>query len=545
MRVPVYQRQAKRSQAGGGQFLTASLASNAMSGTAEALGAVGDLISEIGIKKMQIQTQTQIDEAENSMLLELSEIKDEALKLFDPVAAEEATKTKMNNLLQKYSSGRAINKATGNPMLSGRNAKARFIAKGQALLSTATIDFVKANNARILEQDRVNLDNTVNKSVQIASDTSLDVTQRADAFSNIFNMSEHPDGIVSGVLAKGKAGGTLDAKSFMTRVDQATESIVRGTALNLMRGSDDATATMLQIVNGESTDIVLNSALSQMDPGDKGKVVSSLMTLAEKIDTERRQQREANDKIADKANADMFSQIINVDKTKDDAIAAAKTKHKTLLENNWYKPNQRDQAEKVLGLNKKPAKESPAKSDRISIKTLRAAVRENMLTPAMVENHKSELSDSDYEQYLGFLDSEKKEGVTAARTSIKNATRYNEFKDSNDVLSGASEGAYFRSIAELDTWLNTPEGQKSTYQTVIKKARDINKANEQEFKDDMKAALIAYLTQLSTMASYDGLPVDVNTPAATALTHLSQMNQSMIVVNLTSQIRSYQKIGIE
>lgn len=545
MRVPVYQTQAKRSQAGGGQFLTASLASNAMSGTAEALGAVGDMISEISIKKMQIQTQTQIDEAENSMLLELNEIKEEALKLPDPVAAEEATKAKMNNLLQKYSSGRAINKATGNPMLSGRNAKARFIAKGQALLSTATIDFVKANNARIVEQDRVNLDNAVDKSVQIASDTSLDVTQRAEAFSNIFDMSEQPDGKVSGILAKGKAGGTLDAKSFMTRLDQATESIVRGTALNLMRGSDDATATMLQIVNGESTDIVLNSALSQMDPGDKGKVVSSLMTLAEKIDTERRQQREANDKIADKANEDMFSQIINVDKTKDDAIAAAKTKHKTLLENNWYKPNQRDQAEKVLGLNKKPAKESPAKSDRNSIRVLRTALRENMLTPEMVENHKSTLSDSDYEQYLGFLDSEKKEGVTAARTSIKNATRYNEFKDSNDVLSGASEGAYFRSIGELDTWLNTPEGKKSTYQTVLAKARDINKANEQEFKDDMKAALIAYLTQLSTMASYDGLPVDVNTPAATALTHLSQMNQSMIVVNLTSQIRSYQKIGIE
>lgn len=545
MRVPVYQTQAKRSQAGGGQFLTASLASNAMSGTAEALGAVGDMISEISIKKMQIQTQTQIDEAENSMLLELNEIKQEALKLPDPVAAEEATKTKMNNLLQKYSSGRAINKATGNPMLSGRNAKARFIAKGQALLSTATIDFVKANNARIVEQDRVNLDNAVDKSVQIASDTSLDVTQRADAFSNIFDMSEQPDGKVSGILAKGKAGGTLDAKSFMTRLDQATESIVRGTALNLMRGSDDATATMLQIVAGESTDIVLNSALSQMDPGDKGKVVSSLMTLAEKIDTERRQQREANDKIADKANGDMFSQIINVDKTNDDAIAAAKTKHKTLLENNWYKPNQRDQAEKVLGLNKKPAKESPAKSDRNSIRVLRTALRENMLTPEMVENHKSTLSDSDYEQYLGFLDSEKKEGVTAARTSIKNATRYNEFKDSNDVLSGASEGAYFRSIGELDTWLNTPEGKQSTYQTVLAKAREINKANEQEFKDDMKAALIAYLTQLSTMASYDGLPVDVNTPAATALTHLSQMNQSMIVVNLTSQIRSYQKIGIE
>ena len=128
-----------------------------------------------------------------------------------------------------------------------------------------------------------------------------------------------------------------------------------------------------------------------------------------------------------------------------------------------------------------------------------------MLTPAMVENHKSTLSDSDYEQYLGFLDSEKKEGVTAARTSIKNATMYNEFKDSDNVLSGASEGAYFRSIGDLDTWLNTPEGQKSTYQTVIKKARDINNANAQEFKDDMKAALIAYLTQLSAFITNESI----------------------------------------
>lgn len=542
MRVPTYNRQVKRNNAGGGQLLTASVSASAAAAPGKAMSQMGDLLAEIGIKKMQVQTQNQVDQAEARMLEELAGIQQDALRSPDPVAAEQETKDKMNALLKKYTNGLAVD-GNNQPLLTGRNAKAKFMSRGQELVSAQIIDFTKQNNSRIVEFDRGNLDTAIDKSVKAISNTSLDVQARAEAFSKLFNTRD-------GTIALGKTNGTIDDKGFMTRVDTATEQIVRGTALSLFQSSDSATAVALQITNGESTDLVLNSALAQMDSDDKQKVLNSLFTLAEKIDTERREKSEAADIAADENNKSLFSKIINTDTSDEKALAEGIAMHKTLLENNWYNATQRKNAEAVLGLKKTETNEdTKVETTRNAARVIGNAKSNNTLSAEMIESLAGELSDSDYKQAYKDLEQENAEGYQAAKALISAATKYNEFKDSNNALGDASDMMYQESLLTLNEWLNTPKdqggGQGATYQEVFKKARQINKDNAEEFKGMMKDALISYLTTTQSLGTkFQSLPIDVDNPAQSALEWAAGQEQDAVVIGLIRIIKSYKKQGI-
>jgi hypothetical protein len=542
MRVPTYNRQVKRNDAGGGQLFNASVSASAAAAPGKAMSQMGDLIAEIGIKKMQIQTQNQVDQAEAMMLQELSDIQQDALRSPDPVAAEQETKDKMNGLLKKYNSGLAVS-GNNQPLLSGRNAKARFMSRGQELVSAQIIDFTKQNNTRIVEFDRGNLDTAIDKSVKTISNTSLDVAARGMAFSKLFDTTD-------GTIAVGKTRGTIDDEGFMTRVDTATEQIVRGTALSLFQGSDSATAVALQITNGESTDLVLNSALAQMDSDDKQKVLNSLFTLAEKIDTERREKSEAADIAADENNKSLFSKIINTDTSDEKALAEGIAMHKTLLENNWYEPTQRKNAEAVLGLKKTETNEdTKIETTRNAARVIGNAKSNNTLSAEMIESLAGELSNSDYKQAYKDLEQENSEGYQAAKALISSATKYSEFKDTNNALGDASDMMYQESLLALNEWMNTPKaeggGQGGTYQQVFKKAREINKENAEEFKGMLKDALISYLTTTQSLgAKFEDLTIDVDNPAKSALEWAAGKEQDAVIVGLVRIIKSYQKQGI-
>lgn len=543
MRVPTYSRQVRRNNAGGGGLLNVSVSGAAAAATGRAISEAGNLMAEIGIKKMQVQTQMQVDRAEAVMIQRLSEIQENALQSNDPVGVEQSTKDDMNRLLKTFTSGLARD-GNDEPLLSGRNAKARFLSVGQQLVSAQIIDFTKKNNKRIVEADRGNLDNDIEKKVKQISDTNTDLEKRAMLFGQVFNTTH-------GIIAKGKQAGTIDDKGFMTRVDQATEQIVRGVALSLFKSSDDATSVALQILNGESTDTVLNTALSQMDADDKQKVVDSLFTTAEKIDTERREQEEADDLAADANNLKMYKEIINTDMDDAEEVRDSKAKFKTLLENNWFTKTQRTAAEAVLGINKKRSNEDePIETTRRATKILGLAKLNNTFSAELIDSLSGELDDTDYKQALNDLEQEQREGMQAARSLIATATRYNEFKDSNNALGTASDLMYQESLLELQTWMNTPKdqngGQGASYQQVFKKALDINKKNAEEFKKLMKDALITYITQTQGLGEkYSTLPVDLDNPAQAALDWAATQEQTLEITSLIQVIRSYNKIGIQ
>ena len=386
------------------------------------------------------------------------------------------------------------------------------------------------------EADAAILDINTGERVLIAGDINRPLQQRRDAIA---------DGIraIDGAVAD----NTITPERGQELKDKATDDTVRAIGLGLMTSSSDATGTALAIFSGNEKDPILNALIDSMDPGDRTKVMNDFFTIATKIDTERREQEEAEEEKADQANVDMFDAIINVNTADESAMAAALESHNTLLKRNWYNPTQRKAAETILGLKKPTESGEKVETSAEAVRILNRADNDNILTLDLVEKYAGQLSTTDYNAFFKRAIAEGRDGRTAGKALISSKLRYNEFKDSNNALGDAADMMFQQSMFELDDWLNTPKadggGMGATYQEVVAKAREINTNNETQYQKMMKEAFIGYLQSSQTLVP--NLPVDLDNPVASAKEWLATQNQSdPIIRGITQTIQSYVKIGV-
>ena len=386
------------------------------------------------------------------------------------------------------------------------------------------------------EADAAILDINTGERVLIAGDINRPLQQRRDAIA---------DGIraIDGAVAD----NTITPERGQELKDKATDDTVRAIGLGLMTSSSDATGTALAIFSGNEKDPILNALIDSMDPGDRTKVMNDFFTIATKIDTERREQEEAEEEKANQANVDMFDAIINVDTTSESSMALALDMHKMLLQRNWYNATQRKAAETILGLKKPTESGEKVETSAEAVRILNRADNDNILTLDLVEKYAGQLSTTDYNAFFKRAIAEGRDGRTAGKALISSKLRYNEFKDSNNALGDAADMMFQQSMFELDDWLNTPKadggGMGATYQEVVAKAREINTNNETQYQKMMKEAFIGYLQSSQTLVP--NLPVDLDNPVASAKEWLATQNQSdPIIRGITQTIQSYVKIGV-
>jgi len=391
-------------------------------------------------------------------------------------------------------------------------------------------DRQKAADAAILQQN-------TNDRVITAGDVTLPIETRRNAVEN-----------GNKEITAAVANNTITMEEGQELIAKATDDTVRAIGLGLLTSSGDATGTALAIASGNvPQDPILDSMLKTMDPSDKQKVFTDLFTIATKIDTERREQEEAEEEKADAANVSLYESIINTDISDEEALNTALQNHQTLLQRNWYNPTQRKAAETFLGLKKEKQAGTEVKTTPEALKVLNRADNDNILTVDLVDQYAGQLSISDYNAFYKRAIAEGKDGRTAAKGLISSRLRYNEFKDSNNALGDAADMMFQQSMFELDDWLNTPKaqggGQGATYQQVVTKAREINSGNEAEYMTMMKEAFISYLQSSQTLVP--NLPVDLDNPINSAKEWLATQNQSdPIIRGITQTIQSYVKIGV-
>jgi hypothetical protein len=386
------------------------------------------------------------------------------------------------------------------------------------------------------EADAAILEINTGRRVITAGDINRPLQQRRDAIA---------DGIrdIDGAVAK----NTITPEKGQELRDKATDDTVRAIGLGLMTKSGDATGTAMEIFSGGAElDPILDSMLDGMDPSAKTKVLNDFFTIANKIDTERREREEAEEEAADKENVDMFDMIINTDTTNPAAMDLSLERHRTLLQRNWYNATQRKAAETILGLNQETKPEERKTTDEAN-RVLNQADNDNILTPELVVSYQGQLSRADFDKFFQRANNEGKDGRTAAKGLISSRLRYNEFKDTNNALGDASALMFQQSMFALDDWLNTAKadggGRGATYQEVIAKAREINEKNETEYQKRMRVAFIGYLRSQQMLAP--NLPVDLDRPVDAALEFLATQNQNdLIILNLTQTIQSYVNIGV-
>ena len=391
---------------------------------------------------------------------------------------------------------------------------------------------------RIKKADLAILDSNVTKRVLIAGNTQLPVANRQAAVDTLF-----------GEIKGAEKNKTINAAEAEKRRQSVISDTVRAIGNDILVRAPDATAAVFQMQGGVIEDPVLAGLVDRMAPDEKMKVLNDFYVAAVKRDNERRENEEADNEKADADNDRAYASIINVDQSDENALAAAKRVHKALLKDNYYSPTERKAAETILGLNKKPKAGSKQESKRSAIKILTKADNDNILSQALVETLTEDLSLADYKSFMDKARTEGKEGRTAAKSLISSRLRYNEFKDSNNALGDAADQMFQSSMFELDDWLNTPKendgGAGATYQETVKKARDIIKENDVEFKRQYKEALVEFVNSQTTL--FPGLVVDPARPVESTLEHLRSLNtpNDRLVKGVVRTIKSYRKLLVD
>ena len=119
MKVPTYKQQTGFGiRGGGGRRITASMDLNAASAIGRAIGDIGDDFTEIYMRKLDIEADTEVDTAKKAIIADFEEEKSKALQNQNPIQAETEAKGKMRQILKQYQMGLKINPVTGKPFLS-------------------------------------------------------------------------------------------------------------------------------------------------------------------------------------------------------------------------------------------------------------------------------------------------------------------------------------------------------------------------------------------------------------------------------------------
>ena len=307
MRVPTYKQQTSfTTKGGGGRFLTAQINPSVMAKQGQVLSEIGDDITRIGLRKLEVETDTEVNVAKRAMNTELYLIREKFLKSENPVKAELKAKAEMQTLLKQYVNGTKINPATTEPYISTNKSKARFLSVGQDLLSSNILEYVKENNKLISEVNKANISDTTNELVKSAIDADNfgEFNQR---YQQIFSVNDKNPGVLRLALTN----GDYDQKEYATAFDKTAEILVDGLILKKLKSSPSALAAAIEIFDDPSANVAITNALGLLD--NKADKRAKVIKLAKQIDDERVQEIEREEKDQIEKNDKLYAKIINAD----------------------------------------------------------------------------------------------------------------------------------------------------------------------------------------------------------------------------------------
>ena len=539
MRVPTYKQQTGFGiRGGGGQRLTASLNPNAATAVARTIADIGDAVTEIGMRKLEIETDTEVNTAKKAIVAEFEQEKLKALQSDNPIQAENLAKGNMQRILKQYSMGLKVNPTTGKPYLSTKKSQSRFMSIGQEVYSSAIIDYVKKNNTRIIEVNKANVSFNTDETVNAI----ISAENPGDALEN-FKKLFSTNSFNPGILTKALMNGDYNSKEYTTAFDNSAEVLVDGLVLKEMKKSPSAMAVAMEIVDGKSDNVVLNNAINLI--GDKTKLRDRILKAAEEFDKDREQQKEDKEKELEGINNSLYAKVINIDVNNASQLQEAKKNHQILKSRGYYLTTSKiRETELFLGI-RQPETKGNQKSDRSVIELLKAADRNNTLTAALVETKSSGLNDTDYKGFLTAAQNELDDGFRDAKQFFRNKLSYNENADTTGAAGKSLQLMFDDAQNELFEWKLTTKN--ITYAKTIKKAQDIYGKKELEFRKIMKQSAIEYFDSVKGIYGFE---YDSKKPIESIKKFIENNPTKFkatddLVKNLKRELMAYQKFRID
>ena len=532
MRVPTYQAQVKRSDAGSGQMITAQLNPNTMAAPSLLLADAGNKLAAYGVELYKIQADTQLGLASDMLTSEAQAIADNALDPAnnrDPVLAQEKAEAQISALFSQYTSGTKMNGT--EPLMTNKTARTQFAANGYKIMSDIIRQLRKDNAPNIKNTAVINTDRIIQNGVDKMSNLNLSLSDRQNAYVDVFDMT-------FGAIAAGGNSGYFDSKGMGARADNAADDIVRGIAANLMEAPGNSPETVAAAVElGKVTDPIFNKVYDQLTEKQKQTVIKDLYDLADARITRAEAKKEAEEKELSDQLEDAYMFIINQGATNK---TQAMLNHEILMGNNYYTPEKKAHAEAVLGINRK---EAPKTSSMESLRILRTAISMNTFSAKMLEYHQAFLNNNDREIFLKELENERNEGRTNALSILKNFTGYQDNKDTTSRLGQAADLLYNQAKIQLEERINqrNEAGKTTSYAEYRVVAQQIKTEMQAEVQQTVTTSVLADFQSDFSIRIFGVVPQDPDRPIGAILDHLAGIQpQNMLITGKVLELKTIQ-----
>ena len=549
MRVPTYKQQTSfTTKGGGGRFLTAQINPSVMAKQGQVISEIGDDITRIGLRKLEVETDTEVNVAKKAMNTELILIREKYLKSENPVKAELKAKAEMQTVLKQYVNGTKINPATTEPYISTNKSKARFLRVGQDLLSSNILEYVKENNKLISEVNKANISDTTSELVKSAIDSD-NFGEFNERYQQIFSVNDKNPGVLRLALTN----GDYDQKEYATAFDKTAEILVDGLILKKLKSSPSALAAAIEIFDDPSANVAITNALGLLD--NKADKRAKVIKLAKQIDDERVQEIEREEKDQIEKNDKLYAKIINADLDNTEELKKAIANHKILKTQNYYETTSKlNETEKLLGIQENKTNSDTKKSDRATIALLDKLDRNNLLTVKALEDVAEKLSDGDYKNYLKRIQTEINDGFKEAHNMFRNELNYSENLDTTSAAGKSIQLLYNQALQKLQAWKRSENKAKReiTFVGTLDKADDIINENKLAYRRIMKESLISYLGNIKSQLErkIQGFTFDVNKPYQSTIDAISTLgnpalSNDIIIKGVYQNLLGYKKFNVD
>ncbi len=479
MKVPTYTSQVKLTRSGGSGFLSARMNPNTAASSGGTIATIGSEIFDLGIKKLDIEAKSQVNNAALSLEQELYEITEKNKNNYlQPLAAEELVEKQIKATIKKYNSGK-VTDGSGSSLLSNKKALSSFPLKAQELASKYLIDFKKENNKLIVELNKNLLSEQTDNAINVVTNFKLTDYDRLQAYNNIFNEEKN-------ILKDAVIKGDINTTEYLERIDKSLENVVIGTMEKLMQNSDDAFGVAMAFSEGNIPDVVMQKALGILDKTKKLSLTKSLITLANSIDKQKDDAIKENELRIEKDKLNIYNSIFNGDY--DDPLHKAKVDAnvKLLKGLNYFDPAKLNSLNNYFKMYAPPEeKEVPLKSKQTTLNMLYQADLDGELSIELVTNSLMDLIQKDRDYFMKRavteFDGQISEAENAAKTIIASSMKYEKYKDGIDALSKAASAQYHSAIGDFTRWL-TSNGKNASYEEIIDKAEKIITKNQEPLK---------------------------------------------------------------
>ena len=265
MKVPTYTAQLQRPRQGQGQFLTAQLSASAMTAPARAyaesgaqLARAGSDLAAFGMKKAQIGADNEAQAAAAKLDIELQQMQQDFLANPNMQQAEQKYQDMARRKVETFKSG-----------LSNRLARDAFRSRAAQITLRNQSSFLKANNARVVEQRTVLLDTDTNDYLSYATNPSNSPESRAEAAN-------------SALLNIDNSVTDLGPKKAEERRQKFYYSLARGSLTAAINKGVDAETALNDFRDNKSEDPVVSAARQNLSQTDVDKIYGEVKTSTDR-----------------------------------------------------------------------------------------------------------------------------------------------------------------------------------------------------------------------------------------------------------------------